>query len=216
MDAFIKIHGESHVFIGSRPENAHESLNRLELATGISSAADFARDSLSKRFHKPDGKNARVLKSTTAVANLFFGQYVGGTEEDAGILNIVRILDKLSQKSKLESSTRELQRANLALIIARKWSSAHNIDTLQLLAFLKSKLFEEEPILMYNYFGMHKRSVELLRLIRDKEHHKFVQYFTPGYMPDESFISNIFMLILHVARGMAENAREMGLTPGGR
>jgi hypothetical protein len=30
MDAFIKIHGESHIFIGSRPKTAGESLNRLE------------------------------------------------------------------------------------------------------------------------------------------------------------------------------------------
>jgi hypothetical protein len=215
MDAFIKIHGESHIFIGSRPKNANESLNRLELAAGVSSAANFARDSRSKRFHKPDGKNTRLLKPTTAVANLFFAQYVGSPEEDAGILNIDRILDELSQKSKLESSSKELQGANPELIIARKWSNTHNIDTLQLLAFLKSKLFEEEPILMYNYFGMHKRSVELLRLIRDKEHQKFVQYFTSAYMPDESFISNIVILIHHVAQGSAQGARAMGLASGG-
>ncbi|KAJ5201837.1 uncharacterized protein N7498_006500 [Penicillium cinerascens] len=215
MDAFIKIHGESHIFVGSRPKNANESLNRLELATGISSAANFARDSRSKKFHKPDGKNPRVLKPTTAVANLFFAQYVGGPEEDAGILNIDRILDELSQKSKLESSSKEVQRANPELIIAQKWSNAHNIDTLQVLAFLKTKLFEEEPILLYNYFGMHKRSIELLRLIRDKEHQKFVQYFTSAYMLDESFISNIVILIHHVAQGSAQNARAMGLGSGG-
>ncbi|EER29844.1 hypothetical protein CPC735_011620 [Coccidioides posadasii C735 delta SOWgp] len=215
MDAFIKIHGESHIFIGSRPKNANESLKRLELATGISSAANFARDSRSKRFHKPDGKNPRLLKPTTVVANLFFAQYVGGPEEDAGVLNVDRILDKLSQKLKLESSSKELQNANPELIIVRKWSNAHNIDTLQLLAFLKSKLFQEEPILMYNYFGMHKRCIELLRLIRDKEHQKFVQYFTSAYMPDESYISNIVLLIHHVAQGSAQNACAMGLASGG-
>jgi hypothetical protein len=215
LDAFIKIHGESHIFIGSRPKNANESLNRLELAAGVSSAANFARDSRSKRFHNPDGKNTRLLKPTTAVTNLFFARYAGAPEEDAGILNIDRILDELSQKSKLESSSKGLQGANPELIIARKWSNAHNIDTLQLLAFLKSKLFEEEPILMYNYFGMHKRSVELLRLTRDKEHQKFVQYFTSAYMPDESFISNIVILIHHVAQGSAQGARAMGLASGG-
>ncbi|EER45167.1 conserved hypothetical protein [Histoplasma capsulatum H143] len=214
MDAFIKIHGESHIFIGSRPKNPSESLNRLELATGISSTTNFARDSRNKRSHKPNGKNPRVLKPTTDVANLFFAQYAGDPDENSGILNVDRILDELSQKSKLESSNKELQKANPELIIARKWSNTHNIDTLQLLAFLKSKLFEEEPILMYNYFGMHKRSVELLRLIRDKEHHKFVQYFTSAYMPDESFISNIVILIHHVAQGSAQSARAMGLTSG--
>ncbi|KAL4982461.1 hypothetical protein BDW68DRAFT_57779 [Aspergillus falconensis] len=215
MDAFINIHGESHIFIGSRPKNANESLKRLELATGISSAANFARDSRSKRFHKPDGKHPRLLKPTTAVANLFFTQYVGGSEGDAGIVNFDRILDELSQKSKLESSSKELQRANPELFITRTWSNSRNIDTLRLLAFLKAKLFEEEPIILYNYFGMHKRSVELLRLIRDKEHEKFVQYFSPSYMPDETFISNIVILIHHVAQGSAQNARAMGLASGG-
>jgi len=209
MDAFIKIHGESHIFIGSRPKNAKESLNRLELATGISSAARFARNSRSKGIHRPDGKNARVLKPTTAVANLFFARYVGGSQEDAGIVHIDRILDELSQQ--LNSTSKGLQRANPALMITRKWSHTRNIDTLPLLAFLKTKLFEEEPAILYNYFGMHKRSIELLRLIRDKEHHKFVQYFTPAYMPDESFISNIVILIHMVAEGSAQNARDMGL-----
>lgn len=215
MDAFIKIHGESHIFIGSRPQNAGESLNRLELATGISSAANFARDSRSKFFHKPDGKNPRLLKPTTAVANLFSPKYVEGLAEDAGIANIDRILDELSQKSKLESSScKEPIRANAELSITQKWSNNRNIDTLHLLAFLKTKLYEEEPVILYNYFGMHKRSIELLRLIREKEHHKFVQYFTAGYMPDESFISNIVLLIHHVARGSAQNARSMGLGSG--
>ncbi|KAL4815512.1 hypothetical protein BDW67DRAFT_164125 [Aspergillus spinulosporus] len=215
MDAFIKIHGESHIFIGSRPKNANESLKRLELATGISSVANFARDSRSRRFHTPNGKHARSLKPTTTVANLFFTQYVDGPEENAGIINFDRILDELSQTSKLDSSTKDVQRADPEFIITRKWSNTHNIDTLQLLAFVKARLYEEEPIISYNYFGMHKRSIELLRLIRDKEHQKFVQYFSSAYIPDETFISNIVILIHHVVQGSAQNARAMGLTSGG-
>ncbi|KAJ5748951.1 uncharacterized protein N7511_010647 [Penicillium nucicola] len=214
MDAFLKIHGESHIFVGSRPKNAQESLNRLQLASGTSSVANFARDSRGERFHKPDGKNPRLVTSTTAVANLFFAQYVGGPEKDAGIVHIDRILDELSQKSTRESSSKEHEKSNPELIITRKWANTHNIDTLQLLGFLKTKLFEEEPLILYNYFGMHKRSVELLRLIRDKEHTKFVQYFTSAYLPDDSLISNIVLLILHVAQGSAQSASEMGLASG--
>uniref|UniRef100_A0A093V3L9 Acetyl-CoA hydrolase n=1 Tax=Talaromyces marneffei PM1 TaxID=1077442 RepID=A0A093V3L9_TALMA len=199
MGAFVKIHGESHIFI----------------ATGISSAANFARNSRKKGFHTPDGKNSRVRKPTTEIANLFFAYYVDGSEQDAGFVNINRILDKLLQKSKLESHSKELRKANPEHFITRKWSYTHHIDALQLLAFLKAKLYEEEPIILYNYFGMHKRSVELLRLIRDKEHHKFVQYFTSAYMPDESFISNIVILTHHVAQGSAQSACAMGLSSDG-
>ncbi|KAL5340459.1 hypothetical protein BJX70DRAFT_361012 [Aspergillus crustosus] len=223
MDAFINIHGESHIFVGSRPKNATESLQRLELATGISSPANFARDSRNKKeFHKPNGTTERVLAPTTTVAKLFFTQYVSGLE-DGGIAHFDRILDELAQQSqpkllptKSKNNRKELQKAtNKKLSIARMWSSTHNIDILHLLAFLKTKLFEEEPLILYNYFGMHKRSIELLRLIRDKEHHKFTQYFTSAYMPDESFTSNIVILIHHVARGSAQNARNLGLASRG-
>ncbi|OOF90680.1 hypothetical protein ASPCADRAFT_510700 [Aspergillus carbonarius ITEM 5010] len=215
MDAFIKIHGESHIFIGARPKNPKESLNRLELATGISSAANFARDSRSKRFHKPDGKNPRLLTPTSAVANWFFAQYVDGAK-DGGIGNIDSILDELSRKLKLDvSSTTELQKTTPEFTITRKWSNTHNIHTLQLLAFLKTKLFEEEPIILYNYFGMHKCSIELLRLIRDKEHQKYIQYFMSVYMPDNSFISNLVLLIHHIVQGSAQNALAMGLASRG-
>lgn len=215
MDAFIQIHGESHIFIGSRPKNASESLNRLELATGISSAANFARDTRKNRVHKPDGKTARLLEPTTAVANLFCAQYVKGVTQDAGIGNIDRVLDELIKKSNLENSSKELQRSNPKSIVSRQWSNFHNLSTLQLLAFLKTKLFIEEPVILFNYIGMHQRSIELLRLIRAKEHHKFVQYFTAAYMPNESFISNIVILIHHVARGSAETVREMGISSEG-
>lgn len=167
-----------------------------------------------KKIRKPAGKNTRVLKPTTAAAKLFFAHYVRGADEDSGILKIDRILNELAQKSKLESSSGEPRRTSPELLVGRKWSTAHNIDTLQLLAFLKSKLYEEEPILMYNYFGMHKRSLELLRLIRDKEHHQFVQYFTSRYMPDDSFLPIIVVLIHRVASGSAQGARAMGLSSG--
>lgn len=216
MEAFIKIHGESHIFIGSRPKNASESLNRLELATGISSTAKFARNPRNRQdFHRPDGKNPRVLTPTTTIANLFRAQYVTGFREDDGIRSIDKVLDTLSQEPCLKATSKELQPSNLQVMFQRKWSHTRNIGTLQLLTLLKSRLFKEEPLLLFNYFGMHKRSLELLRLIRAKEHHKFVQYFTTGYMPDESFISNIVLLIHHIARGSAQNARALGLSSTG-
>jgi hypothetical protein len=213
METFIKIHGESHIFIGSRPKNASESLNRLELATGISSAARFARNPRDRQeFHRPDGKNPRVLTPTTTIANLFRSQYVAGLGEDDGIRNIDKALDTLSKEPPLKATGKEVQPSNPQNMFQQKWSHTRHIGTLQLLTLLKSKLFEEEPLLLFNYFGMHKRSLELLRLIKAKEHQKFVQYFTAGYMPDESFISNIVILVHHVARGSAENARAMGLS----
>ena len=209
MEAFIKIHGESHIFVGARPKHAGESLNRLELATGISSAARFARDSRNRGgFHRPDGKSPRVLTPTTTISTMFRAQYVAGFAEGDGIGNIDKILSKLSQESYPRLTSKGLQPSNTQTMLHN-----HNIGTLQLLALLKSRLAEEEPLILFNYFGMHKRAIELLRLIKAKEHHKFVQYFTAEYMPDESFISNIVLLIHHVARGSAENSRALGISP---
>ncbi|KAL2280605.1 hypothetical protein FJTKL_12428 [Diaporthe vaccinii] len=95
--------------------------------------------------------------------------------------------------------------------LLEKWSNKHHLGVLQFLALVRTKLHEEEPVLMFNYFGMHRRSIEILRRIRDKEHHKFVQYFTAGYMPDESMISNLVILIHDVACGSAAASQELGL-----
>lgn len=38
--------------------------------------------------------------------------------------------------------------------------------------FLKAKLLKEEPVILFNYFGMHKRSLELLRILRTDEHQR--------------------------------------------
>lgn len=215
METFIKIHGESHIFIGSRPKDASESLNRLELATGISSATKFARDSRNRNdFHRPNGKNPRILEPTTTVANLFRGQYVVGLRKgEEGIENIDKVLDTLSRTPRLEANSKKSHLTNPQEVLQRKWADTHRIGTIQLLALVKSRLFEEEPVILFNYFGMHKRSLELLREIKAKEHHKFVQYFTPDYMPDESFISNIVILVHHVARGSAQNAKSLGMVP---
>lgn len=211
MEAFIKIHRESHIFIGSRPKNASESLNRLELATGISSAARFAHDSRSRQpFHRPDEKNPRVLTPTTTITTMLRGECVTRCEEEDGIRNIDKVLDKLSQEPSPMSS-KELQPSNSQITFQRKWAHTRNIDTLQLLALLKSRLAEEEPVILFNYFGMHKRCIELLRQIRAKEHHKFVQYFTAGYMPHEAYAPNIVLLMHQVARGSAQISQALGV-----
>jgi hypothetical protein len=215
METFIKIHGESHIFIGGRPKNASESLNRLELATGISSATNFARDSRrNEDFHRPSGKSRRLLKPTTTIANLFRVQYVGGLGAGEGIASIDRVLDKLllESESDRKATRKDLRASNPQEILQQKWTHTHNIGTIQVLALIKRKLFEEEPLILFNYFGMHQRSLELLRQIRDKEHHKFVQYFTASYMPHEFLITIIVILIHHVARGSAQDARDMGFT----
>ncbi|CAJ2511208.1 Uu.00g068330.m01.CDS01 [Anthostomella pinea] len=229
IEVFIKIHSESRIFVGDRPKDASQSLNRLEIATGISSAARFACNSRHRggAFHRPDtdgSQNARALQPTTKVANLFRPLYMSGDSSRViSHASVEKLLDELSAEAtaktgkpkKGKKAAKELVlSAKPQQLLGRKWSNTHNIGPLQLLALIKSKLSEEEPVILFNYFGMHKRAVELLRLIRDKEHHKFSQYFTAGYMPDESMISNIVILVHHVARGSAMSGQQLGLASG--
>lgn len=223
LEAFIKIHGENRIFVGNRPKNAAESLNRLETATGISSVSRFGRDARNTgSWHQPDGK-ARLLEPTTRVANLFRARYIGEDERRSiAYSDIDKLLDELTKDpttakkgAKRRGGKRGSPLPNAQEILSLKWSKQHTIAPLQFLALVKSKMFEEEPVLMFNYFGMHRRTHEMLRLIRNKEHHKFVQYFTAGYMPDETLISGLVIFIHHVARGSALASQQMGLIPAG-
>lgn len=222
IEAFISIHGENRIFVGDRPKNAAESLNRFEAATGISSVTRFARDSRrTGQWHRPDGKNSRLLEPTTRVTNMFRNSY-GKFKQTRNIANadFGKLLDEMTNTSPTAKKATKRGKMDQSLtnpedLLLKKWSSKRNLGALQFLALVRTKLHEEEPALMFNYFGMHRRSVEMLRRIRDKEHHKFVQYFTAGYMPDESMISNLVILIHHVARGSAAASRELGLRSRG-
>ncbi|KAJ5548918.1 hypothetical protein N7513_006152 [Penicillium frequentans] len=196
METFIKIHGLS----------LRLAYRRLRSSPAIRATGTT--------FIVPTGKDPRILEPTTTVANLFRGQYVVGLrKEEEGIHNIDKVLDTLSQTPILEATSKKIRLTDPQEVLQRKWAHTHRIGTIQLLALVKSRLFDEEPVILFNYFGMHKRSLELLREIKAKEHHKFAQYFTPDYMPDESFISNIVILVHHVARGSAQNAKSLGMVP---
>jgi hypothetical protein len=77
---------------------------------------------------------------------------------------------------------------------------------LELLEALKSKLFEEEPSILFNYLGMHQRSIELVRRFRNKEHDRLARHFTDPYLLDESYISNMVLLVLRLAKVSENNA----------
>ncbi|KAJ9504002.1 hypothetical protein H2202_000058 [Exophiala xenobiotica] len=228
MELFIKIHGEERIFIGNRPKDAAQSINRLEIVTGVSSVARLASDSRQRsHWHRPDGKNARHLEPTTKVTNLFRERYQYDDPAKTNFpslcsANVSTFLDELSETSTKKNKTKKSKPdkgKELALALSspdeflgRRWQNTHNVGALQLLALIKGKLGEEEPVLLFNYFAMHRRSIEILRLIQKKEHHKFVQYFTERYMPDDSYISNLVILVHHVARGSAIDGEKLGLT----
>jgi hypothetical protein len=229
IELFLKIHGEDRIFIGGRPKDADPSLRRLQLATGVSSTTRFANNSRdgAQEWHQPNGKDPRILGLTTTCANLFQERYqnqIVGNVMDASLysVGVGKFLDELTGPSTTKTKPSkagnraqlEVSLANPQQLLQRRWHNSHRIGALQLLALVKVKLHEEEPIILFNYFGRHRRSIEMLRLIQAQEHHKFVQYFTTDYLPSDAFISSLVMLILHVARGSAIVMKDLGLRQG--
>jgi hypothetical protein len=99
--------------------------------------------------------------------------------------------------------------------VRRKGTSRIPYSNISISVAIKDALYVEEPKLSFNYFGMHKCCIDILRLIKAKEHHRFVQYFTTGYMPDETLISNVVILVHHVALQSSRAGQMMGVVPDG-
>lgn len=126
-----------------------------------------------------------LMESTTPVADMFKDRYTASGRSTMSLGNIDKLMEEISRSV---TSGKEIEQSSYSApqLLRQKWNKLHWIGTLQLLAAIKDALYVEEPKLSFNYFGMHKRCIDILRLIRAKEHHKFLQYFTTGYMPDET------------------------------
>ncbi|KAJ5700972.1 hypothetical protein N7493_012018 [Penicillium malachiteum] len=198
METFIKIHGESHIFIGSRPKNALESLNRFELAAGGSSTARLARDARKRTESRPDHKALRLLKPTTTVAKILEAQYVKSPSERDPTKNIVKVLDQISKELSSNPTAIELRSFDPEVIFQRKGPLALNNDILQVFELMKSRLAEEEPMILFNYLGMHQQGIEILKLIQVKENEEFLQCFN-----SESSCGEIMEEYLHQKGGVA-------------
>jgi hypothetical protein len=203
--------------IGGRPKTAKESLKKLKIATGISQPSDFARDSRNRNRLPPASGHAsvRLMEPSVAVKNIFQERYLYHGASRMSIENVDKLIKEITPASTSEGSAAAQQLTASLKSVERRWNSTHRLGALQLLAAIKQGLFTEEPRLKFDYFGMHKRSIDILRRIRTKEDHMFRRYFTDGYMPDETLISNLVIQVLTVAQGSAATSAQLGIGGGG-
>ena len=215
MDTFIQVHGEEYIFIGGRPKTAVESLKKLYLATGLRDPSQFAPDSRVRnktiRSAASTKANARLMQSSMAVVTIYSDRYLDDGPSKISVDNLAKLLKEISPKN----SQKKIEDDSQLQLVRRQWEVSRQFGALQLLAAVKEGMYAEEPLLQYNYFGMHQRCIELLRLIQKKENHKFVQYFTDAYMQNDTLISNVPILILTVASGSGTAGAQMGLHPAG-
>ncbi len=208
MDAFVNLHGVEHIFVGGRPTTAEESLTKLTLAAGVAGPGDYARNGRKSSSRSKSNGKARLMKPSAAVANIFQDRYMCNGTSKISIEHVDKLLLEITLDGDGEKQVASTASAQLA---RKRLANTHRMGVMQILAAVKEGLYLEEPRLHYNYFDMHKRCIELLRLIDKKERHKFIQYFTEGYMPDDTLISNLVILILTVARGSAMASQQFGI-----
>lgn len=213
MDAFIEMHGEEHIFIGDRPNDADESIKKLQIVSDVRSPSDFASDRRNRTGAPSPNAKVRLMAPSAAVANIFQARYLSNGVSNISLDNIDKLLTEIDIGSSGAGDSQLLTASTQFLRM--RWNKSHRLGALQLLAAIKQGMYHEEPRLQFNYFCMHKRGIELLRLIQAKEDHKFKQYFTAGYMPDDTLIGNLVVLILTVAQGSAAASRQLGIQQTG-
>lgn len=191
MEQFIAIHGEEFLFMGGRPTTIEDSLKRLMLSQGISATA-FASDRRSNRPASSRG-GRRQIESTALMANLFRGRYCRRSDLNFSAEIIQQVLVFIESKGSKESDS-------ATTFIRKKWDKTHTLGPIQLLSALQIQLSNEEPKLLFNYVGMHQCGIEILRLIKAKDGPKFIQYFGPQYIQNETQIAGLVTFVHHVAK----------------
>lgn len=201
------------MFVGARSKTADESMKKFQLATGVRSPSDFARDSRGRSSNPTPNAKARLMERSAAVANIFHDRYLTNGTSKMSIDNVDRLM-KESYVCSSSGSYKPLVTTSGKLLHSR-WDSSHCLGASQLLVALKQGMYYEEPRLQFNYFGMHKRCTEIFRLIQTKEDYKFKQYFTARYMTDDTMIAKLTHLICTVAQGSAKAIQQFGLQERG-
>jgi hypothetical protein len=163
----------------------------MMMSQGIS-AGTFAPD---KRANRPAFSRGgrRQLVSTALMAAMFRGKYCMRTTLNFSPAMIQEALDSIESKGQRDSKA-------AITFIRKKWDKTHTLGPIQLLAALQIQLSNDEPKLLVNYFSMHQRVIEILRLIRIKKNSKFAQYFGPTYIQNETQLRALIALIHHVAK----------------
>ena len=161
MDRIIDFHSEEHIFIGGKPKDVNESVRKLCLMMGYAPQS-FAVKGRRVLENVVSMKGPRSLEETTVVSKVFWDRYCNNGSVDLSIAKIETLLNEVAGSA--TSGHRIKARTNDAL--KKKWQKTKTLSPLQLLATLCERLSNEEPLLMFNYFGMHKRCMDLLRLLK--------------------------------------------------
>jgi hypothetical protein len=92
--------------------------------------------------------------------------------------------------------------------LARDITSQPQMTPIQLLTYVQEGLAAEEVHLLFDYFGVHRRGIELLRELKDELDEDLIEYFGEGYIENDTqlpYVVGYIFEIIYFADKAAES-----------
>lgn len=188
MDRLIEYHHQHRMFNGCKPDTLKKAFFRLctmlgfdaeSLLTSYVKSVEICGASellvlppVSMERLIPSGNGPSGLVESSIVSEIFRDRYARNGSLDLSIENVTALLDDLANA---EDEKQPQSGPRPSGLLKRKWQGTETLSTLQLLTALREKLIDEEPRLMFNYFGMHQRCIELMQDIRSEFHDQLME-----------------------------------------
>lgn len=150
-------------------------------------------------------KGPRGLKTTTPAREIFQPRYVadGNAVFTAGNLTALASIANKAQRMHVPLCNTEQ--------LAAEITSQPQITPIQLLTCIQEGLAAEEMHLLFDYFGVHRRGIELLRKLKTGLHEDMVEYFGEDYIEDDSQLLFIVGYIFDIVHGADKAAEHLEL-----
>lgn len=198
MDAFIAMHGEEHGFTRRQLWTSLGPQKELCLPTvdrNPSKMRSISRDCSGKRAPYA---NPRRMESRAAFVDILHEQYLTNGQIEISIENIEELMKEIAADN---SCSNDQVSATTWIAAARQqWDQSHQLGILHFLAALKQGMYIEEPRLQFNYIGLYRSCIELLRLIQAKGTNNVGPDFCRYCAPEDTTTAGLSDLVLAVAQ----------------
>jgi hypothetical protein len=204
MDKLIDLHTPERVFLGGRPTTTDNCFKQACLMLGHS-VADFAVNQRRGPKRVVVSKNGpRGLEEVTPLC-AFFRQ---GLCEQKPMAIVVHDIEELLNKQAQEEALKQNPKSK---ILRHEWSRYGRLTPTQLLEALRTSLAIELPKLSFNYFDLHRQSIEMLRKVNAELKKDLTRIVGAQYIENESQLPTVGLWILKVASQTEKVAENIGL-----
>jgi hypothetical protein len=207
-----QLHTPQRLFVGAPPTEPQDYHKRIQLMLGAS-AQSFAanrRQGGKKNEVIQSKKGPRGLKTTSPVREIFQLRCSGGDKNAAlsrGNINAMMFVAKKAQRTCPPLADIEQ--------LMREIDAQQELSPVQLMTCVREGVAAEEMHLLFDYFGVHKRGITLLRQVRTALHDDLVARFGDPYIGEEALLPHIVACILEIVARGDKVAEQLGYSGHG-